>query len=330
MPISCNLYPFGVALPEETLPNSYFENIVETNNQWIVERTGIKFRRRISENENSSDIGFNAAVKALENAAVSPANLSHIVVSTCTPDNLTPSVACIIGGKLSAPNIMAFDIEAACTGFIYGISICRSILAGEPDSQILLVCTEAMTRRINWQDRNTCILFGDASAACVINGNTASNFLSLLDVTCKSDGKLKDLIIVGGGTSCQYAPDSQIDDKFFISMQGRETYKYAVREMVNVCEDILSKNGISIKDIDLFVPHQANMRIVEAVGARLDIGMEKVFTNVENYGNTSAASIPLALAEADISGRIKPDSLILVTAFGAGLTWGAALFRSSR
>lgn len=324
---ACLIRSFGVFVPENVVANDDLAKIVDTNDQWIVERTGICQRRKIDKGDNASDLGLRAARLALDEINLQPHDLTHVIAATCSPDYLTPSVACIIAGYLDAGPVMAFDLEAACAGFIYGLSVTRSILLAEPEAKILFVCVEALTRRLNWQDRSTCVLFGDGAVACVLTAQSQSGLASLVDVICKSDGRQHKLITVGGGTRCQYATGDAVDECFFLSMQGRDTYKHAVRQMVNVCHEILERNNLTIGDIGLFVPHQANLRIIEAVGARLGIAAEKVFTNVAAYGNTSAASIPLALAEARAQNRIRSGDYVLVTAFGAGLTWGAALLR---
>lgn len=325
MTTTCHLHAFGAYVPPAVITNDDLAAIVDTNDQWIVERTGIHERHKLGDTESASSLGLEAAQRALAKAAVPAESITHVIAATCTPDYLSPSVACIIAGSLHCPNVMAFDVGAACTGFIYGISVCRSVLAGDPESNILFICTEALTRRLNWSDRSTCVLFGDAAVASVINSSSENAECLARDVICRSDGSQKDLIIVGGGTECRYTQSDMVDGNFFLTMQGRDTYRHAVRQMVGVCQEILKRNKLSIADIDLLVPHQANMRIIEAVGARLKIGADRVFTNVGNYGNTSSASIPLALAEARDAGRLKPGALALVTAFGAGLTWGAAL-----
>lgn len=327
MNTGCYIQSLSFYSPETVLTNADLAKFVDTSDDWIVERTGIRQRRRLDSCESASEMGLKAAQKALARSGIEVKSLTHVITATCTPDYLSPSVSCVIAGKLQTGPVMAFDVGAACAGFIYGISICRSILASNPESVILFVCAEALTRRLNWRDRSTCVLFGDAAAACVITGKEGADRFSLSDVICESDGSLMNLIIVGGGTACQYTPGGAVSDDFFISMQGRETYKNAVREMVGVCEKILARNHLAIDDVSLFVPHQANMRIIEAVGGRLKIDSDRVFTNVSDYGNTSAASIPLALAEALEERRIKKGDQILVTAFGAGLTWGAALMR---
>lgn len=325
MNISCEIHSFGAFVPEERITNADLAKMVDTSDEWIVERTGIRERRRAAIQDNTSDLALRASLLALEQINLPPASLTHLMVSTCTPDQLAPSVACIVAGEIGAANIMAFDIGAACTGFIFGLSICRAILAADPEARILFVCAEALTRRINWTDRDTCIIFGDAAVATVISGSGPNRICSLRDVICRSNGEQKDLIIVGGGIACRYQPGMPVDDAFFISMQGRETYKLAVRQMASVCMELLERNGLGVDDIDVFIPHQANIRIIEAVGLRLGISPAKVFANVAAYGNTAAASVPLALAEARAQGRIAPGARVLVSAFGAGLTWGAAL-----
>lgn len=323
----CHLHALSAHAPDTVLTNDHLTKLVDTNDEWIVTRTGIKQRRKLADTENASDLGLVAARRALDEAGVAEDELTHIIAATCTPDMLSPSVACILAGKLGAGPVMAFDFSAACSGFLYGLSICRGMLAQTPDARILFVCTEALTRRVNWSDRATCVLFGDAATACVLTASADKALAGVEDVICQSDGNQRDLITVGGGTTCRYGLGQPVDENFFITMQGRETYKHAVRQMVRVCEQILARNSLSIDDVNLFVPHQANMRIIEAVGSRLNVDGNRVFTNVDKYGNTSSASIPLALDEARAAGRIKPGDRVLMTAFGSGLTWGAALLR---
>ncbi len=323
----CHLHALSAHAPDTVLTNDHLTKLVDTNDEWIVTRTGIKQRRKLADTENASDLGLVAARRALDEAGVAVDELTHIIAATCTPDMLSPSVACILAGKLGAGPVMAFDFSAACSGFLYGLSICRGMLAQSPDARILFVCTEALTRRVNWSDRATCVLFGDAATACVLTASADKALAGVEDVICQSDGNQRDLITVGGGTTCRYGLGQPVDENFFITMQGRETYKHAVRQMVRVCEQILARNSLSIDDVNLFVPHQANMRIIEAVGSRLNVDGNRVFTNVDKYGNTSSASIPLALDEARAAGRIKPGDRVLMTAFGSGLTWGASLLR---
>lgn len=322
----CHLHSLRVAVPEAVVTNDDLRAFVDTTDAWIVSRTGIRQRRKLAETDNASDLGLRAAEQVLRAAGVDATALSHIIVASCTPDSLSPSVACIIAGQLGASG-MAFDINAACSGFLYGLQVCRSLLLLEPEARILFVCTEALTRRLNWADRSTCVLFGDAAAACLCSRAPEGAMAVVEDVICQSDGTLRHLIQVGGGTSCTYAMGTPVDEHFFLAMQGRETYKHAVRHMVRVCQELLDRNGLTTDDIRLLVPHQANLRIIQAVGERLGLKDDRVFTNVALYGNTSSASIPLALAEARAAGRIQAGDRVLATAFGAGLTWAAALLR---
>lgn len=324
-----DLYIHSIAMhsPARIMTNDDLSRMVDTSDEWIRTRTGIAARHVVDPSENASDLGTAAARVALEEAGVAPDKLTHVIVATGTPDHLSPSMACIVAGNLGAGPVMAFDISAACTGFIYGLSVCRAFLQADPAANILFVCAEAMTRRVDWEDRTTCVLFGDGAGALVVNGRAEGSLARLEDVRCASDGTARDLIVVGGGTDCRYRKGDPVDGGFFIRMNGRETYKAAVRNMTKVCQNLLADNGYAIGDVDLLVAHQANIRIVEAVGERLGISDDHVFTNLARYGNTSSASIPLALAEARATGHLKKGSLVLTTAFGSGLTWGGALVR---
>lgn len=334
---SCIIKGMGTYVPTRALTNHDLAAFVETNDEWVTSRTGIKQRHMLAEGENASDAALAAARVALAESGLRAEELTHVLTATCTADFLCPSVACIVAGKLGCGQVMAFDFSAACSGFMYGLSLVRDIVVSQPHARILLLCTEALTRRTNWTDRATCVLFGDGAAAMVICGENAStvqtgntkgaDIAHLHDVICTSDGTLRELISIGGGTAKPYAPGDTVGEDFFIHMQGREVYKHAVRNMTSICLEILEKNNFTIADVDLFVPHQANLRIIEAVGSRLGIAEDRVFTNVQNYGNTSAASVPLALADARAQGYIKPNALTLMTCFGGGLTWGAALIR---
>lgn len=327
MSAGCRLAALWAHTPDTVVSNDDLEKLTDTNDAWIVSRTGIRERRKLADGENASDMGLIVARRALEGAGMEARGLTHIITATCTPDALAPSVACILAGKLAAGPVMAFDLNAACSGFLYGLSLARSLLAENREANILLVCTEALTRRVNWADRSTCVLFGDGAAACVCSCAARRDDAIVEDVLCQSDGALNGLIAVGGGTACRYDLGQPVGPEFFLHMNGRETYKHAVRRMTEACGAILARNGLAVRDVDLFVPHQANIRIIEAVGSRLGLGDKRVFTNVAQYGNTSSVSIPLALAQARAQGRIRPGDRVLVTAFGAGLTWGAALLR---
>lgn len=323
----CHLHGLGVHVPQRLLTNDDLSRIVDTNDEWITTRTGIKQRHVLADGENASDAGVHAARQALEEAGITAADVTHVLVATCTPDQLCPSVACIVSGKLGCGPVMAMDFNAACSGFIYGLELTRVMLTAHSDATVLLICTEALTRRINWQDRSTCVLFGDGAGAMVLRATPGKTKGQLLDVICRSDGSLQNLITIGGGTMHTYTTGQTVGEDFFVSMQGRDVFKHAVRQMTAVCQEMLQRNGLAIDDVALLVPHQANMRIIEAVGSRLDIPAERVFVNVDSYGNTSSASVPLALADARAQGRLPVNGKVLATSFGGGLTWGAALLQ---
>lgn len=337
MKVDVNINGLGVYIPKNVITNQDLEKIMDTTDEWIMTRTGIHTRHVLADDENTSDAGYYAAVKAIEDAKIDPTDITHIIVATCTPDNLSPSISCCIAGRLglsatsgvakispTTAGLVCFDINAACSGFIYGLEVARSFLALHPDATILLVAAEALSRRMNYKDRSTAVLFGDGAGAMILQ-KTGTPFLTIRDVSLGSDGGLHSLITVGGGTNIKIQCGDIIDEKFFLSMQGREVFKHAVRCMVQECEKLMARNDLSIHDIDLFIAHQANMRILEAVTARLEIDEDKVFINLPHYGNTSAASILLALSDARLEGRIHPGKPILLTTFGAGLTWGSAL-----
>ena len=322
----------GTYVPTKRITNVDLMSLVDTNDEWIVSRTGIKARHMLADDENGSDAGTEAALKALEDAGIAAEDITHVLTATCTPDYLCPSTACIISGKIGSHGAMAFDLNAACTGFVYGLDGANSILARKPGAKVLLVGSEAFTRRLTWEDRTTCIRFGDGAAAAVLtNGDAGTpkrclpSAPRLRDVRCGADGRQYPLLTVGGGTNRNYKPGDPVQDDFYLQMQGREVFKQAVRSLSAVCSELLEDNGLTLEDIDLFIPHQANLRIIEAVGDRLKLGSEKIFVNLDEYGNTSAASIPLGIGDACAQGRIRPGSRVLLSAFGGGFTWGAAL-----
>ena len=325
---TCIIHGIGTYVPSRMLTNDDLSRIVDTNDEWITTRTGIKKRHVLADDENASDAGLHAAQQALADAGLDAKSVTHVLVATCTPDYLCPSVACILAGKLGCNPVMALDFNAACSGFIYGLDMARSIIAANPDATILLISSEALTRRVNWQDRSTCVLFGDGAGAIVLRGGQhGAGMGQIKDTTCLSDGTLWELITIGGGTKKRYELEEPVGEDFFLHMQGREVFKHAVRNMASICQTVLTRNNMTINDVDLLVPHQANVRIIEAVGSRLDMPAERVFINVHEYGNTSSASVVLALADARAQGRLKPGSQVLAASFGAGLTWGAVLLQ---
>ena len=314
------------------MTNHDLEKLVETSDEWITTRTGIKERHVLEDGVNASDCGAEAARAALEEAGVLPEEVTHVFVATCTPDYLCPSTACVIASKLGISaadgrkgNVMCLDFNAACTGFVYGLELARNTVQSHPDAVVLLVATEALSRRTNFTDRTTCVLFGDAAGAVVIRSEEKGALWQLRDVVCSSDGSLHDLIKIGGGSACHIKEGDTVGADWFISMQGMAVFKHAVRSMAEESLRILEGNGIALEDLDLFIPHQANLRIIKAVGERLGMDESRVFANVQHYGNTSAATLPVAMEDARRAGILRPGMKVLLTSFGGGMTWGSAL-----
>ncbi|MFP4167893.1 MAG: beta-ketoacyl-ACP synthase III [Desulfonatronovibrionaceae bacterium] len=313
----------GYFVPPTRLTNSDLEKMVDTSDEWITSRTGIK-ERRIATTESCSDLGAEAARKALDQSGLSPEQITHLVVATFTPDYYCPNAACLLQQKLGLGEIPCFDVNAACSGFTYGLEMCRGLAALNPEARILLVASEVVTSRIDFQDRSTCVLFGDGAGAAVIG--SGEDGCLIRDVLLRSNGSLGELLTVkGGGSRKKIRPGDRIDSDFFVHMQGREVFKYAVKNMYQVAGEILERNDLRTKDIDLILPHQANIRIIDALGKKLNAAPDQIYTNVDRYGNTSAASVPIALAEAREKGLIRDGDRVLVVAFGGGFTWGSAL-----
>jgi 3-oxoacyl-[acyl-carrier-protein] synthase-3 len=318
----------GSSVPERVIPNSYFEKIVNTTDEWIVTRTGIQTRRMIEPGQALSDLAVPASENALEMAGLSANQLDMIIVGTSTADMLSPSGACILQHRLGAENAVAFDINAACPGFIYGLAVAQKFMQDGSTGNTLVVGGEIVSNRINYEDRATCVLFGDGAGAVVLGHSNGNGDGEILNTHIQSDGDLWKLIYVPGGGS-RVPPSQQMlnEGLQYLRMEGNEVFKYAVRIMVDSALKAMKSQGITANEIDWFIPHQANMRIMETVAKRLGIPLGKVIVTVHKYGNTSAASIPTALDEAVRSGKIRRGDLILANSFGAGFTWGAALFR---
>lgn len=318
----------GSCLPERIVPNSYFEKIVDTTDEWIVTRTGIQTRRMIQPGQGLSDLATRASEKALEMAGLPPERLDVIIVGTSTADMLSPSSACIIQHRLGARNAVAFDINAACPGFIYGLAVAQKFMQDGSYHHALVIGGEIISNRIDFKDRATCVLFGDGAGAVVLGHSNSSGDGEIVDVQIQSDGKLWELIHVPGGGSRIPASLKMLEEGLqYLKMQGNEVFKYAVRIMVDSALKVMKSAGVTSNKIDWFIPHQANIRIMDTVAKRLRIPKEKMIITVHKYGNTSAASIPTALDEAVRSGKIQRGDLILTSSFGAGFTWGAALFK---
>jgi 3-oxoacyl-[acyl-carrier-protein] synthase-3 len=318
----------GSCFPERVVPNSYFEKIVDTTDEWIVSRTGIRTRRMIEPGQALSDLATHASEQALEMAGLPPEKLDIIVVGTSTADMLSPSAACIIQHRLGAKKAVAFDINAACPGFIYGLAVAQKFMQDGSYHHALVIGGEIISNRIDFKDRATCVLFGDGAGAVVLGHSNSNGDGEIVDINIQSDGKLWELIHVPGGGSRIPASLKMLEEGLqYLKMQGNEVFKYAVRIMVDSAVKTMRSTGITSDEIDWFIPHQANLRIMDTVAERLKIPKEKVIITVHKYGNTSAASIPTALDEAVRSGKIQRGDLILTSSFGAGFTWGAALFR---
>ncbi|HRD55360.1 MAG TPA: beta-ketoacyl-ACP synthase III [Parachlamydiaceae bacterium] len=311
-------------LPEKVLTNHDLEKMVETSDEWIVSRTGIKERRIASPEESASFMGVFAAKKALENASLKAENIDLILVATMTPDYISPSTAALVQKELGAKDAAAFDMQAACSGFIYGLSMAKAYVESGIYQNVLLVATEKMSSFIDYEDRNTCILFGDGAAAAVI-GNRGSGFL-IDTVTLGADGSLFDLIIVPGGGSKKPTSKDTLDKKLhYLKMEGREVFKAAVRRMGAAAISALEKAKIKKEEISWFIPHQANVRIIDAIAANLQFPDEKIYKTVDRFGNTSGSSVAIALdCLIQEKGILKGEHLLMV-AFGAGLTWGATI-----
>jgi len=318
----------GSFIPERIVPNSYFESLVNTSNEWILSRTGIKERRMVLPGQALSDIVVPAAEKALEMAGLSPEELDLIIVGTSTADMPTPSEGCIVQHRIGAKKAVAFDVNAACPGFIYGLAVAQKFMQDGSHQHALVVGGEIVSHRTDFQDRNTCVLFGDGAGAVVLGQHTRKGEGEILSARIYSDGDLWGLLNVPGGGSLNPPTHEMIDQRLhYVKMKGNEVFKHAVRSMVEASKAALEEGGISGRQIDWFIPHQANIRIIEAVAKLMEVPMEKVILTVHKYGNTSTATIPTALDEAVRSERIKRGDLVLTASFGAGLTWGASLFR---
>ena len=324
----CRIAGTGRYVPEKVLTNTDLEKIVETSDEWIIKRTGIRERRIAAEDQSTSDLALEAARMALDRAGIAAEDLDAIILATLTPDTYCPAGACYVQNLLGATNACAFDLSAACTGFVYGITVGASLVRTGVHKNVLILGAETLSRFIDYTDRNTCILFGDGAGAAVLSRAEEGGDSRLLDHYLRSDGGGTDLIIMPGGGARRPSSHDTVDGKLhFLSMQGNDVFKFATKSMQTLIETAIERNGLSADDLDLVVPHQVNSRIIDTVLSKVDIPEEKIYLNLQRYGNTSAASVPMALHEAVEEGRIQEGSLVLLVAFGAGLTWGYNLVR---
>jgi len=318
----------GCALPDKVLTNADLSKMVDTSDEWIRSRTGISERRILEEGRDTSDLATQAAQHACESAGVTPAQIDCIIVGTVSGDMLFPATATIVQHKLGArPGSAAFDVSAACAGFIHGLSIADGFIARGTFKNILVIGVEILSRIIDWQDRNTCVLFGDGAGAVVVTAD-ASGTSGILSSHIFADGSQSEtLCSPAGGTRRPITPEILAARGQFVFMNGREVYRHAVKNIAAACVHALAHNGMNAEAVDCVVAHQANLRIIEGVAERVGLPLDKFHLNLERYGNTSSASVPIALDEAVRSGRIQPGALVLMCAFGGGFAWGSALVR---
>ncbi|MDA8088229.1 MAG: ketoacyl-ACP synthase III [Nitrospiraceae bacterium] len=317
----------GSYVPVKKLTNQDLEKMVDTSDEWITARTGIKERRIASKNQACSDLAVKAAENALNQRGMKPAELELIIVATVTPDTFVPSAACMLQEKLGASNAAAFDVNAACSGFIYALSVADSFVRSGQYSKVLVVGSEVLSKITNWQDRSTCILFGDGAGAVLVEPAQAREG-RIVSVNIHADGSKGDLLMIpAGGSKMPASAETLEKGLHYLHMSGNETFKVAVKTLETLVLNTLKSNGLQSSQIALLIPHQANLRIIKATAERLGIPMDRVAVNIDRFGNTSAASIPIALDEAAKAGRLQRGDYVLLEAFGGGLTWASALLK---
>jgi 3-oxoacyl-[acyl-carrier-protein] synthase-3 len=314
----------GSYVPEKILTNEDLSRIVDTSDEWITTRTGIKERRIAAKDEHTSDMATKAALKALEQAKISPADVDLILVATATPDMLFPATACFVQKKIGATKAACLDISAACAGFLFGIEIAQQFITSHTYDTVLVIGAEKLTSITNWTDRNTCVLFGDGAGAAILRHRGRSH--GVISTYIGSDGQYSDILFMpGGGSRCPITRENVDLNLQTIHMTGKEVYKQAVTAMLSAAHKALEQAGLAIADISCVIPHQANIRIIEAIADRLGIPLDKFYVNLDRYGNTSAAAVAIALDEANRSGRIKSGDYVLMVVFGGGLTWASTV-----
>lgn len=319
-----SIVAIGAAVPARVLTNADLEQMVETSDEWITSRTGIKERHIAAAHESTSDFAAKAALKAMANAGLNGDQIDLIIVATVTPDMPFPSTACQVQQKIGALRAVAFDIEAACSGFIYGLEIARQFIANHACETVLVIGADKLSSIVDWTDRNTCVLFGDGAAAAIVQHRP--NSAGVMAAVMGADGSKGSVLCVpAGGSRLPASTETLIKRQHFIRMNGKETFKNAVQAMQAAGEEVLRRCGLAVSDLACIIPHQANRRIIDAVAERLEARPEQVFVNVDRFGNTSAASVGIALSEAVETGRVQRGDLVLLLVFGAGFTWGAAV-----
>jgi 3-oxoacyl-[acyl-carrier-protein] synthase-3 len=328
--VSVSIIGTGSSLPEKILTNEELSKIVDTNDEWITTRTGIKERRVAGKDVATSDLSIAAAKKALESAGLQGSDIDVIVVATCTPDYFFPSVSCLVQNGIGATHAAAFDLSAACSGFLYGLTVCKSLLDSGMYKRALIVGADLLSKFTDWSDRSTCVLFGDGAGAMILEktADESRPAHKVLAVDLGADGSLTNVLMIpGAGSRNPITPETLKTHPPYIHMDGKEVYKHAVTRMIETAGRALEKAGKSPSDLALLIPHQANLRIIESIAKRMQLPMDKVFLNIHKYGNMSAATTIVALDEARREGRLKTGDLVELIAFGAGLTWGAAVIQ---
>ncbi|HWH54364.1 MAG TPA: beta-ketoacyl-ACP synthase III [Gaiellaceae bacterium] len=313
----------GSYAPDRVMTNDDLSELMETSDEWIVERTGIRERRIAAEEQALSDLALPAAREALEHAAVDPGTVDLIIVATVTPDMAFPSSGAILADELGAPDAAAYDLSAGCTGFMYALAQAYGMLAGGLARRALVVGGDVLSRILDWSDRRTAVLFGDGAGAVVLDRVSEGGFLGF-ELGADGSGGTQ-LYLPAGGSRAPASAETVADKLHFVQMNGREVFKFATRVLVSSAEKVLAECGKTVDDVDVYVPHQANVRIIDHAAEKLGIPKEKIVVNVDRYGNTSSGSIPLALADAEAEGRLQDGALVLMTGMGAGLTWGSGL-----
>jgi 3-oxoacyl-[acyl-carrier-protein] synthase-3 len=324
--INAGILGTGHAYPSGILTNADLEKIVETSDEWITSRTGIKQRRKAAPDEYTSLFAVRAAQQALERSGVKAEELDLLICATCTPDQILPSTGCLVQAEIGANNAAALDMVAACSGFLYGLAHANAMIRTGQARYVLVVGAEVLTKYVDYTDRATCVIFGDGAGAAVLG--PVEEGRGILATRIKSDGRYApQLYAPGGGTRLGSSPETLARGDHFFKMKGNELFKVAVRSMAEVSETVLKEAGYEANQVSLFIPHQANQRITDAVANRLDVAPERIYSNIAQHGNTSAASIPIALDECVQAGRVNPGDLVLLAAFGGGVTWGGVLIK---
>jgi 3-oxoacyl-[acyl-carrier-protein] synthase-3 len=324
--INAGILGTGHAYPEGILTNADLEKMVETSDDWITSRTGIKQRRKAAPGEYTSLFAVKAARQAIERARIDPAEIDTLICATVTPDQILPSTGCLIQAELGANNAAAFDLAAACSGFLYGLTMANGLIRTGQSKRALVIGAEVLTQYVDYTDRSTCVIFGDGAGAAVLGPVESER--GILATRIKSDGRFAEhLYAPGGGTRLGSSAETIAAGEHFFKMKGNELFKVAVRSMADVSREVLGEAGKSAADVDLFIPHQANQRITDAVARQLDVNLERVYSNISMHGNTSSASIPIALDECVEAGRVREGDLVLLASFGGGVTWGGVLIR---